>query len=51
MELKPNEFDLSYPEFGPRMMVGTTEDDEDSDTSEDSDPAEPTLGSLDRQDD
>jgi len=50
MELEPNgdELDMSYPESGPRMLVGTmSEDDEDSDTDEDSDPGEPCLGSLD----
>ena len=50
MEREPNgdELDTSYPESGPRVLVGTScEDDEDSDTDEDSDPGEPCLGSLD----
>ena len=54
MEREPDgdELDMSYPETGPRMMAGTScEDDEDSDIDEDSDPAEPALGSLDGQGD
>ncbi|MDO8400637.1 MAG: hypothetical protein Q7T45_22745 [Bradyrhizobium sp.] len=58
MEREPDgdEADVSYPEGGPRRMISgegfdVAEDDEDSDTGEDSDPAEPALGSLDGQGD
>ncbi len=47
---KPNgdELDDSYPETGALVLDGLmSEDDEDSDVEEDTDPGEPALGSLD----
>jgi hypothetical protein len=48
MELEPNgdELDASYPERGRQMLSNPNEDDEDDDAAEDSDPAEPSLGSC-----